>query len=92
MIVSDSFWWKVYDQNIQRDYFGVGTEFWYYCSEAYSRNWEGPRPLKNYNVLKSLDQVDLVLLMANEGNLHELGWGFVDALGKVFYEQSLKQN
>ena len=91
LVISDSFWWKVYDQGIQRDYFAPGSEFWYYCSEAYSPEWEGPKPIQDFDILAAIEKVDYVLLMANEGNLHELGWGFVDGLGKALLAVKAEQ-
>ncbi len=80
LTISDSFWWKVYDQKIPHRYFKAGSPFWYYCDQVYVPGIEAPGSINNVDPVKAIEPVDFVLLMTNEGNLGEFDWACVEGI------------
>lgn len=76
LVISDSFWWDIYDLQIPW-YCFASNEFWYYNTTAYSSAWLGSKSVNELDVKKKILQNDLVLLVCAESNINRLGFGFV---------------
>lgn len=84
LTISDSFWWKVYDQKIPHKYFSADSPFWYYCDEVYLNNRETASSINQVDPIQALGPMEFVLLMTNEGNLGEFDWGCIEGILKRF--------
>lgn len=80
LVISDSFWWKIYDQGLHGNSFAPGSQFRYYNWEVYSEDWEGAKLVSDFDLWKSVEEVDWVILCTNEANLHKFPFGFPDQL------------
>jgi hypothetical protein len=73
--ISDSYWINMHQMwlpgNIFRNY-----EFWYF----YNDNWgyNGPKDPSGYNLKEKIQNSDVIVLMATEPHVLEIGWGFVE--------------
>ena len=78
LVISDSFWWKIYDQGLHDNVFAPGSQFRYYNWEVWSDAWEDSRTADQFDLRKSIEEVEWVILCANEANLHKFPFGFAD--------------
>lgn len=77
MGLGDSFFWSVYNS-------GAGTasfrslSYYYYNKEIYRAGWEGSETASATIGLSDAMQHDVIVIMATEANIPEIGWGFID--------------
>ena len=76
MVISDSFWWDIYERQIPW-YCYRNNEFWYYNKTAYSNNWLGSKQVEDLDVARHILQNDFVVVVCAESNLNTLGFGFI---------------
>jgi hypothetical protein len=85
LVIADSFWWKIYNQNIHRDVFAPGSQYRYYNYEVFSDQWEDAKFINDFNLQKTVEGVDWVILCVNEGNMHRYPFNFVDQVLGLYY-------
>lgn len=90
LFVGDSYFWNWYYQGLVNNCFS-DAQFWYYNQTAY------PEDLKNRDVKKipfkeAVSANKVVVLMATESNIHDIGWGFADEVIKNFRENEATDN
>lgn len=78
LVISDSFWWKIYDQQLHAKTFAPGAQYRYYNWEVFSENWEGARNIEEFDLAKTLESIDWIILATNEGNFRKFPFGFLD--------------
>lgn len=76
LVVSDSYWWDIYLQNIPKNVF-ANNDFWYYYKDAWGNNYLGKKSIQESDVKRSLLQNDYILIMISESNLDKMGFGFI---------------
>jgi hypothetical protein len=76
LFIGDSYFWNIYYQGLTNNLF-TDTEFWYYNQIVYPET-ESPREVSKLNILDEIKRQQVIVLMATETNIHDIGWGFVD--------------
>lgn len=84
IVISDSFYWGIFEKNK-----GMGdkswanmlfddNDFWYYNREAYNNKVTSSRLVSDVNLFDEINKNDVVIFMATEATVFELGWGAID--------------
>ena len=74
-VVADSYFWNMFNYGFSSRAFEEG-EFWYYANQVYPQSFEGNYPLTSVHIKKSLDDLDVIILLATDGTLDRFPWGF----------------
>lgn len=82
MVISDSFYWTMYNFGISRAF--SRSKFWFYNNDIYPDNFKKKWTTKDVDLKDEIDQTDIVLLMATEATLAKLGWGFIENAQTTF--------
>lgn len=82
LVISDSYFWGMYNFGISRS-FGE-CHFWFYNQQVYPETFTKQLTTSELNLKEQLMKHDVVVIMATEANLPNLGWGFVEKAARVF--------
>lgn len=85
VIISDSFWWQVYNSMLHAHTFEQ-YDYWYYCKQVYPESFDVPLTIDKVNYYERLDKADVIILLFTEPNLGYRGFGFAEIGHKVFCE------
>ncbi|HQV01196.1 MAG TPA: hypothetical protein PLO59_08555, partial [Bacteroidia bacterium] len=80
LTVADSYWWQMFNIHISEHIFSNG-KFLFYNRECHTEN----QPMQDVGMLNLKAEVlnsNVVLLLATDANLPNLGWGFINNLYK----------
>ncbi len=87
LFVGDSYFWNWYYQGYVNNLF-ANARFWYYNQTVYPED----QPVRDVKVLSFKEEVSrnaVVVLMATESNIHDIGWGFADQVIANFKKKEL---
>lgn len=76
LFIGDSYFWNWYHQGLVNNTFS-DARFWYYNQTIYPDTLE-TREVKNLPFVETVLSNKVVVLMATESNIHDIGWGFAD--------------
>lgn len=76
LFIGDSYFWNIYYQGLTNNLF-TDEKFWYYNQTVYPET-EPIREVSKLNLLDEIKKQQVIVLMATETNIHDIGWGFVD--------------
>lgn len=81
LILGDSYYRVMYDMGIQAGLFDQGSQYWHYFEQFIAPQHEGGVAVDKSpeNIRKILDEMDVILYVASETNLHRIGFGFTEA-------------
>ena len=74
--ISDSYYRGFTYLGVQDEVFDHG-DYWYYYNKIYNRESAGTKEVWELDLKTSLEQNRVILLMATESALDNLGWGFI---------------
>jgi len=87
LVISDSYFWNIYYQGLANNFF-TDCKFWYYNETVYPE--DAPEHLvKRLNLAEELTKYKVIILMATECNIHDIGWGFIENAHEL-YKNDLK--
>ncbi len=87
MVVSDSYYWSLFNMGIGNAF--ASNAFWYYNFIIYHSGAKLPEEIPNQQILKkSIRDQDIILLMATDANLYNLGWGFIENLRALLIDHN----
>ena len=75
--ISDSFYWGIYGRPDVKQLFAQ-AQFWYYFNDFYNTEWNTPKTLSEMDLKSEIEKQHLILIMATEMSLPNLGWGFIE--------------
>ena len=75
--IADSYYWGIVYMGILQKAFGNGG-FWYYNNKVYPRVSQKNMEVWELDLKQSIEQYNVILLFAADGNLPTLGWGFIE--------------
>lgn len=84
--IGDSFWWKVFNQRIPHEVFASGSQYRYYNYEVFSDQWEDAKYIGDFDLKRTVETADWLILFVNEGNLHRFPFDFVDQTLRLYYQ------
>lgn len=76
LFVSDSYFWQIYTQGLANNIFS-NVKFWYYNTSVQSAT-DGEKDVNKLNLAEEIKQQKVIVLMATEINVQEMGWGFAE--------------
>lgn len=76
LFIGDSYFWNIYYQGLTNNLF-TDCKFWYYNQTVYPES-ESIREVNKLNIAEEIKKQKVIVLMATETNIHDIGWGFVD--------------
>jgi hypothetical protein len=85
LFIGDSYFWNIYYQGLTNNFF-TDCKFWYYNETVYPEN-EPERNVKKLNLAEELTKYKVIVLMATECNVHDIGWGFIEKTYDLFKEE-----
>jgi hypothetical protein len=82
LVISDSFYWGMYGWGIANCF--NNHHFWFYNKQVYPESFKEETFVGTLNFRQCIDKHDVVILMATENNLFDLGWGFLERAAKIY--------
>ncbi len=87
IIVGDSFFWQMISYGISNSF--SKSQFWYYFKESHEMGTSNsPRKISEMNISTEIDSADIIILMASDMNIPQLGWGFIDSAYYKYYKKA----
>lgn len=83
LVIGDSFYWIIYNYNINTDIFD-DAGFWFYDRDLYPRRKYSKDKRGNDFFEREIGKQDIIILVAAPANLSTLGWGFFEGLYENF--------
>jgi SGNH hydrolase-like domain, acetyltransferase AlgX len=83
LAIGDSYYWTIYDQKIGKQLFKQHIYISYdktYCmNDSYNE-----KQIKDMDLRKTINDSDVIFIMATSTNLHQIGWGNVDSINSLY--------
>ncbi len=83
LVIADSFYWTVFNDGIFKNIFGKET-FFYYLASVFPQENAQSGNVADLNLLKEVEDYDVVLLLQSSGNYGKPGLGFIEAMDFEF--------
>lgn len=82
LVISDSFYWTMYNIGIGKDIFSWGG-FWYYNEMIYPESFQKPLYVKDIDFKQKILENEVIIIMATESNLSNFGWDFIETANSL---------
>jgi len=82
LTISDSFYWGMYNMQISKCF--SNHHFWYYNKMVYPESFKQELVTDQLDLELEIKNHDVIILMATEANLKNIGWGSIQNLTKLF--------
>jgi hypothetical protein len=76
LVVSDSFYWGLYNLGIWKTF--SSNHFWFYNQQIYSPDLRETLEVSQINIRNEIMNHDVIIILATEATLPNLGWGFIE--------------
>ena len=86
LVVSDSFYWGLFNWGMSRDVFN-NSDFWYYNEMIYPESYEQETRVQDIDMKARVESNQAVLLICTDGNLHKFAFGFIDQLYQQYFPE-----
>jgi hypothetical protein len=90
LAISDSFFFNILNAGIPSQAF-ANEAFWYYNKSIYPDTWTTPTDTSSVDIPKTVEGMDLVLIMVTERFYHRFDWDFTDVLYQHYFPESPKE-
>jgi len=90
LAISDSYYFNIMGAKIPARAF-ANEAFWYYNNTIYPDTWSAPKDTSSIDVPKTVEGMDLVLIMVTERFYHRFDWDFTDVLYRHYYPAAQKE-
>lgn len=90
LVIGDSYWWCMVGDNLPKQLFKE-DEYWFYNKDVVFQNNQQKDKVKEINFSSSINQRDVVLLMATEATFYMFPYGFVDNAYKLYCSDNSKR-
>lgn len=77
LAIGDSYWWNVFNLSISNSVFSDG-KFWFYNKTVYPDCFNKYTEVKDIDFKEEVSKSDVVLIVATEATMADIGWGFID--------------
>jgi len=92
LLVGDSFSWVLVNLGLSASFKNI--DFWYYNTEIYQiheNTIDPPVPADSTDILAEIEKHDVVLIMAGESTLPDMGWGFIENAFESYHSESYRE-
>jgi hypothetical protein len=86
LVVADSYYWGMYNIGISNA-FSI-SHFWFYNKQIYPESNSSQLETNQINLKEEIEKHDIIVLLATESNLPNLGWGFIENTYDLFHKKS----
>ena len=76
LVVSDSFYWGIFCFGISNAF--SNNHFWFYNNDIYPDSYTSTLTTQQINLKEEIAKHDIIIIMATEATLPNLGWGFIE--------------
>lgn len=85
LFIGDSYFWNIYYEGLTNNVY-EDCKFWYYNESVYPE-MGSERKVKDLNLLEQIKKQKVIILMATECNVHDIGWGFIEQATEAFKKE-----
>jgi hypothetical protein len=82
LFIGDSYFWNIYYEGLTNNIFS-DCKFWYYNQTVFPES-EPERDVKKLDLIDEIRKNQVIVIMATESNVHDIGWGFIDQAYDAF--------
>lgn len=82
LVIADSYYWNIYTEGLANNMFS-DNKYWYYNQTVYPES-EPIRDVAKLDLMNEITKNKVIVLMATEINVHDIGWGFVEKAYELF--------
>ncbi len=86
LVISDSFYWGIYDFGFTQAF--QNSHFWFYNHLVFPESHTCPVETSQLDLSEEISRHDVIILMATEATLSNLGWGFIEKAYDLFHPQT----
>ncbi|MFA6127075.1 MAG: hypothetical protein WC699_07205 [Bacteroidales bacterium] len=90
LVISDSYFFNILGAKIPARAF-ANEAFWYYNKSIYPDTWSAPKDTADIDVPKTVEGMDLVLILVTERFYHRFDWDFTDVLYHHYFPASARE-
>lgn len=77
LVISDSFYWTLYDMGITKC-FDQRSNFWYYNKQVYPETSSSELLVNTLNFGNEIKKRDIIIVVSSETTIKDIGWGFIE--------------
>lgn len=85
LFIGDSYFWNIYYQGLTNNFF-TDCKFWYYNQTVYPEV-EKERDVKKLDLMEEIKKQQVIVLMATECNVQDIGWGFIEQVYDLYKDE-----
>lgn len=78
LVVGDSYYWQIFASGISNIF--DRSDFWYYFKSAHSPRYDKSKKIEDVDIVDEINQHDVIILMATDVHLPNLGWNFIETM------------
>jgi hypothetical protein len=90
LVISDSYFFNILGAKIPARAF-ANEAFWYYNKTIYPDNWLTPTDTSAVDIPKTVEGMDIVLIMVTERFYYHFDWDFADILFRHYYPEAARE-
>lgn len=82
IVIADSYYWLMFGNTFSRAL--SNNQFWFYNKQVYPEWYQNGLETSQVNLAEEIKNHDVIIIMATEATLPELGWGFIENAYNLF--------
>jgi len=82
LVVADSYYWGMFNFGISNAF--SNSHFWFYNQQIYPDSYQSPLETSQVDLGSEIAKHDVIIIMATEATLPNLGWGFINKAYNLF--------
>jgi hypothetical protein len=90
LVISDSYFFNFLGAKIPARAF-ANEAFWYYNQDIYPDSWTVPKDTGSLDIPKTVEGMDLVMIMVTERFYHRFDWNFTDVLYRHYFPATARE-
>lgn len=82
LVIADSYYWGMFNFGISNAF--TNSHFWFYNQQIYPDSYQSPLETSQVDLNSEIAKHDVIIIMATEATLPNLGWGFINKAYSLF--------
>ncbi len=82
LVVADSYYWGMFNFGISNAF--SNSHFWFYNKQIFPDSYQTPLETSQVDLNSEISKHDVIIIMATEATLPNLGWGFIENAYNLF--------